>query len=35
VFGVRVQDQYFVREVEVLAGEGLEAVEGGVGWVVE
>lgn len=35
VFGVRVQDRYFVREVEVLAGEGLEAHEGGVSWVVE
>jgi trafficking protein particle complex subunit 11 len=36
VFGVKVTDRYFAREVEVLAGEGLEANEdGGVKWWVE
>ncbi|KAF2667716.1 hypothetical protein BT63DRAFT_441300 [Microthyrium microscopicum] len=29
VFGVMVKDRYFVREVPVLTGEGLSAVEGG------
>jgi solute carrier family 25 protein 38 len=36
VFGVKVQDRYFVRDVGVLAGEGVESEdEGGVRWLVE
>jgi hypothetical protein len=36
VFGIKVKDRYYVRDVGVLAGEGVKiADEGGVRWLVE
>jgi solute carrier family 25 protein 38 len=36
IFGIKVKDRYYVREVGVLAGEGLKTAEGGgVRWLVE